>query len=87
MVAISKAAAIEDGPFGIRVNAIRPGFIVTNMSKGAENSARDPREGLPDAGRPARGGRGSGGVHRPDRASFVTGAVIPVDGGWIAKVA
>ncbi|MCB1016101.1 MAG: SDR family oxidoreductase [Acidimicrobiales bacterium] len=87
VIAITKTAAIEDGPNGIRVNCICPGFIVTNMSKGAENLPGIPEKAcLMRVGQPEEVGEVAAFL-ASDRASFVTGAVIPVDGGWIAKVA
>ncbi len=87
VVAISKIAAIENGPLGIRVNCICPGFIVTNMSKGAENMP-----GIPEKAALMRVGQAEevaevAAFVASDRASYVSGAVIPVDGGWIAKIA
>lgn len=87
VVAISKIAAIENGPLGIRVNCICPGFIVTNMSKGAENMP-----GIPEKAALMRVGQAEevaevAAFIASDRASYVSGAVIPVDGGWIAKIA
>lgn len=87
VVAISKIAAIENGPFGIRVNCICPGFIVTNMSKGAENMPGIPEKAaLMRVGQPEEVGEVAAFL-ASDRASYVSGAVIPVDGGWIAKIA
>ncbi len=82
---VTRSWAREFGRFGITVNAVRPGFIRTAMNDGyspqviAQIAAATPlgRIGEPED------------VARvflwlcSDAASFVTGAVIPVDGGLV----
>jgi NAD(P)-dependent dehydrogenase (short-subunit alcohol dehydrogenase family) len=87
VIAITKTAAVEYGAQGIRVNCLCPGFIYTAMSAGGENIP-----GILEKAALNRGGQ-AGEVAEvaaflaSDRASFVSGAVIPVDGGWAAKLA
>ena len=88
VIAITKAAAVEYGAKGIRVNAVCPGFIHTEgmgahpehmpgiLEKAALNRGGQPAEVAEVAAFLAS-----------DRASFVTGVAIPVDGGWSAKLA
>jgi len=89
VVHLTKSAALEGGPNNIRVNCLCPGYIAnTNMSNGAE-------EFMPEIVTKAclqRGGK----VHEvaevaaflaSDRASYVSGAIVPVDGGWSSKLA
>lgn len=89
VIGASKSAAIEYGPQGVRVNVICPGYVKTEiMSKDAEAhmpeivlKAALQRGGLPHEVAEV------GSFLASDRASFVSGAVIPVDGGWTAKLA
>ena len=90
VIAVTKAAAVEYGTQGIRANAICPGFIETEMSGGPGAAARFPN--LVSGTALKRGGQ-PGEVAElaaflcSDRASYITGAVIPIDGGLTASQA
>ena len=89
IIGASKAAAIEYGTQGIRVNVICPGFILTEiMAVGAEDFIPDiaAKAALNRAGESPEVAE-VGAFLASDRSSFITGAVIPVDGGWSAKLA
>jgi 3-oxoacyl-[acyl-carrier protein] reductase len=89
VVQITHSAALDLAPLGIRVNAIAPGFITTNMTKGV----------LADAGfsEMIKASTPLGHVGEPadiaqaalylvsDEAKYVTGTVLYVDGGWTAR--
>lgn len=89
VVQLTHAAAIDLAPLGIRINAIAPGFIATNMTKGV--LADEGFNNMIKANTPL------GYVGEPDdiaqaalylasdAAKYVTGTVIYVDGGWTAR--
>ena len=89
VIGATKSAAIEYGTQGIRANVICPGFILTEiMAQGAEDFIPDiaQKAALNRPGEPHEVAE-VGALLASDRASFITGAVIPVDGGWSAKLA
>jgi NAD(P)-dependent dehydrogenase (short-subunit alcohol dehydrogenase family) len=90
----TKACAMDLAP-DIRVNAICPGVIDTPMPRSfvselSDDEAKAVWENFENGHLPKRVGRPEEVVAMArmlasDEASFITGAAIPVDGGWTAK--
>lgn len=83
MIGMVKSLAKECGARGVRVNAVAPGYIETDMTA---DLADDQRQRLLDATPLARLGTpddvaGAVVFLCSQAASYVTGAVVPVDGG------
>ncbi|AEE47128.1 SDR family oxidoreductase [Cellulomonas fimi] len=80
---LAKAASLELGPAGIRVNVVHPGFIETEMTASAPAAFRAANVAETPLGRTGSTEEVSSVVSflLSDEASFVTGAEIPVDGG------
>ena len=83
---MTKAMAVELSPQGIRVNCVAPGFIETNMS--AKALADDPQRKQKALSRTPMGKLGlpediAEAIYylASDAAKYVTGVVLPVDGG------
>jgi NAD(P)-dependent dehydrogenase (short-subunit alcohol dehydrogenase family) len=91
--ALTRGAAIELAPHGIRVNAVAPGFTATPLYESWLQQQPDPAAtaAAQDAAIPL------GRVATPydvaatvaflagDDAAHITGAIVPVDGGYTAK--
>lgn len=87
VIAVTKQAAVEYGAQGIRANAICPGLTITAMSGGRAAIENLPQlvQGAPmkRAGEPEEVAELACFL-ASDRAPFLTGAVIPIDGGLTA---
>jgi len=89
VIAFTKAAAVEYGTRGIRANAICPGFIETEMSGGKGAGEKFPAliqgSALKRAGQPEEIAELASFLVS-DRAGFISGAIIPIDGGATASL-
>ena len=87
VISFTKQAAIEYARKGIRANAICPGLIVTELSGGRAAIEKFPHlvKGAPmhRAGEPEEVAELACFL-ASDRAPFLTGAIIPIDGGLTA---
>ncbi len=83
LIGMTKALAKEAGSRGVRANAIAPGYIVTDMTAGLSDDIKEQLTGHTPLGRLGTPEDVAGLVAFlcTDAASFITGTVIPVDGG------
>jgi NAD(P)-dependent dehydrogenase (short-subunit alcohol dehydrogenase family) len=92
VVLLTKCMAIDHGHEGIRVNAICPSFVETDLTAAVLSKAPDPnsvrkeRIAVHPIGRLGQPEDIAGlAVYlASDESSWVTGAVFPVDGGYLA---
>ena len=86
--AVTKVFAIDYAPMGIRVNVVAPGFTLTEMMADASPEVLAFMGAKSALGRPAQASEQAevAAFLASDRASYVTGTIIPVDGGWTARV-
>lgn len=83
IIGLTKSLAIELGGYNITVNAIAPGLIETDMTAGASAEERKKSLELIPVGRIGRPGDIAhvAAFLASDRASFITGQTIHVNGG------
>jgi NAD(P)-dependent dehydrogenase (short-subunit alcohol dehydrogenase family) len=85
LVLLTKSWAAEFGPAGVRVNAVSPGPTRTEGTVGMGDALDQLAAGGP-AGRPGQPEEIAAAITFlvTDQASFIHGAVLPVDGGRLA---
>ncbi|MEU6712052.1 SDR family NAD(P)-dependent oxidoreductase [Nonomuraea sp. NPDC046802] len=88
LVQLLRTAAAEFGPHGVRVNAIAPGVVETPLTRQIKDNPGwyDAYAAKSALGRWASAEEMAGAVVylAGEAASFVTGSVLYVDGGWTA---
>ena len=97
MNALGQSLALSNARYGIRVNTVMPGLMDTPMAiegiSRARNLSREQVRAERNQQVPLRGKMGTGWdigyasvfLHS-DEANFITGVVLPVDGGSSARV-
>ena len=85
LIALTKSAAKELASRNIRVNAVAPGFIETDMTAGLSPQAREALSAQIALGRLGKPEDVAAAVAflASDAASYITGQVIVVDGGMV----
>ena len=85
VVGMTRVWARELGRHGIRVNAVAPGFIATEMTKKMPEKVLDTMEGHTPLGRMGQPQDVANAYAflASDAASFINGAVLRVDGGIV----
>jgi NAD(P)-dependent dehydrogenase (short-subunit alcohol dehydrogenase family) len=83
---VTRAACLELGALGIRVNAVHPGYLETPMTASASPAFRDANIAATPLGRTGTADEVAALVAFliSDEAAYISGAEIPVDGGMTA---
>ena len=83
VIAMTKALAKELGPSGVRVNCVAPGVVLTDMCNGVDPQILDDMAQETPVGRNGIGADIAQAMEYLADAEFVTGQVLPVNGGYI----
>jgi len=83
LVGLARSLARELGPRGVTANVVAPGFVETDMTAGLPETRKEQVRGQVPLGRFAAPEEVAAAIAflAGDSAGYVTGAVLPVDGG------
>jgi NAD(P)-dependent dehydrogenase (short-subunit alcohol dehydrogenase family) len=90
LIGLTRTLAVEWGGRGVRVNAVCPGWVKTEMDDESQSSGAyadtDITEHVPMArfAQPEDVARAVAFLADPERSGFINGAALSVDGGWSA---
>ena len=87
VISLTRDLAVKWARYGVRVNAVAPGFFETRMSEGVVKKAGRTIEQMTPLGRIGRPGELKGVVLflASAASSYITGQVLAVDGGMTAS--
>lgn len=90
VIGLTKTAALDYAKQNIRVNAVCPGIIETDMIERFVHGDEQIKKALSDSEPVGRMGKPSEVAQTvlwlcSDSASFITGHAVAVDGGWVAQ--
>jgi 2-keto-3-deoxy-L-fuconate dehydrogenase len=88
VVSLTRTMALDYAAAGIRVNCVAPGTTDTPLlarafTRGTDREALEARHAMRRLGRPEEIAAAVVFL-ASDEAAFITGSVLPVDGGWLA---